>query len=106
MTIEKCNEKVEVIFIENLWYYEPLFFEEDSFVFHKALRCYKDPYFYYPLAVSKTLQCGAKYRFLCIAYSELSERKSSHFACIEIYQPLQGKPYVTRVHKMNFDPVY
>ena len=46
----------------------------------------------------------AKYRFLCI--DTQNWKKVIPFACIEIYQPLQGKPYVTRVHKMNFDPVY
>lgn len=75
------------------WSYQAYLTPRDSFVFYNAVGNHED-YFYVPMAVAKQIVNGTNYKFICIAEPK-TENLSSHFAVVDIYQPLQGEPYVT-----------
>ena len=67
----------------------------DSFIFYNAIGEHPD-YFYRPIAVAKQVVNGTNYRFMTIAEPEQSDL-TPHFAIVEIYQPLEGRAYATKI---------
>lgn len=77
------------------WTYQSYLTPYDSFIFYNAIGDH--PYYFYrPVAVAKQVVNGTNYRFITIAEPK-NNNLSAHFAVVDIYQPLNGKPYVTNI---------
>jgi hypothetical protein len=85
------------------WSYEPFIPYHDLLVFYNAMNRYDDSYQYRLIAMAKREETGMKYRFLCIASPKAIDSTVSHIANIEIYKPVNGMPYATRLHKISVD---
>lgn len=77
------------------WTYQSYLTPYDSFIFYNAIGDHPN-YFYRPVAVAKQVVNGTNYRFITIAEPK-TNNLSAHFAVVDIYQPLNGKPYVTNI---------
>ena len=77
------------------WTYQPYLTPYDSFVFYNAIGKHEN-YFYRPLAVAKQIVNGTNYRFITIAEPK-REEFPPNFAIVDIYQPLNGAPYATKI---------
>lgn len=77
------------------WSYQRYLTPYDSFVFYNAIGKHED-YFYTPVAVAKQIVSGTNYRFICIAEPR-TENLSPHFAIVDVYQPINGDPYLTGI---------
>ena len=71
------------------WQYQPYLTTYDSFIFYNAIGEHPD-YFY------RQVVNGTNYRFMTIAEPEQSDL-TPHFAIVEIYQPLEGRAYATKI---------
>lgn len=77
------------------WSYQAYLTPYDSFVFYNAIGKHDD-YFYTPIAVAKQVVDGTNYRFMCIAEPKQAGL-TPHFAIVDIYKPISGEPYATRI---------
>lgn len=77
------------------WEYQPNITPYEYQVFYTAVRDMQE-YFYYPVAVAIQVVNGINYRFMTIA-DPRDPNLSTHFAVVEIYQPIDGEPYVTKI---------
>ncbi|WP_125143546.1 hypothetical protein [Clostridium transplantifaecale] len=77
------------------WTFQSYLTPYDSFIFYNATGKHED-YFYQPLAVAKQVVNGTNYRFAAIA-EPLKENLSSHFAIIDMHQPIGGEAYTTNI---------
>lgn len=77
------------------WTYQPYLTPYDSFIFYNAIGTHED-YFYRPIAVAKQVVNGTNYRFIAIAEPR-REDLAAHFAVVDIYQPLSGEAYTTKI---------
>lgn len=77
------------------WEYQPYLTPYDSFIFYNAVGRHED-YFYRPIAVARQIVNGTNYRFMTIAEPR-SDEFSPHFALVDIYQPLTGSAYATKI---------
>jgi len=82
------------------WIYEATLSNYEMYLFNFATHTLKN-YNYQPIAVAKLAENAGKFRFLCIARPKFSHNSQSHFACIEVYKPINGFPYATKVHKLD-----
>ena len=87
----------------NGWVYEPTISPYVALLFYNAMLRHYDFFSYTPVAVAKREEIGTKYRYLCIAQARNAPDQDSLFACIEIYKPIAGMPYATRLHRMSQD---
>ena len=85
------------------WIYEPILSPYVSLLFYNTMKRHYDSFYYTPIAVAKREEVGIKYRFLCIAHDKDTPEQDSLFASIEIYKPIAGKPYATRLHRLSQD---
>ncbi len=53
-------------------------------------------YFYTPIAVATQVVNGTNYKFMTIAEPQ-TEDLNPQFAVVDIYQPINGKPYLTSI---------
>lgn len=93
--INYYNDISEVTSMPGSWQYQPYLTTYDSFIFYNAIGEHPD-YFYRPIAVAKQVVNGTNYRFMTIAEPEQSDL-TPHFAIVEIYQPLEGRAYATKI---------
>ena len=93
--INYYNDIPEVTSRPGSWQYQPYLTTYDSFIFYNAIGEHPD-YFYRPIAVAKQVVNGTNYRFMTIAEPEQSDL-TPHFAIVEIYQPLEGRAYATKI---------
>lgn len=77
------------------WDYQPYLTTYDSFIFYNAIGTHED-YFYHPIAVATQVVNGTNYRFMTIAEPREPEL-SAHFAIVDIYKPLDGQAYATKI---------
>lgn len=77
------------------WTYQPYLTTYDSFIFYNAIG-EQDDYFYHPIAVAKQVVNGTNYKFMTIAEPKM-DGLNSHFALVNVYQPISGKAYVTSI---------
>lgn len=77
------------------WTYQSYLTPYDSFIFYNAIGNHPN-YFYRPVAVAKQVVNGTNYRFITIAEPK-TNNLSAHFAVVDIYQPINEKPYVTSI---------
>ena len=77
------------------WSYQPYLTTYDSFVFYNAIGEHPD-YEYRPVAVARQIVNGTNYKFMTIAEPKM-QGLSAHFAVVSIYQPLNGRAYVTDI---------
>ncbi|MDF2540408.1 MAG: hypothetical protein K0S47_126 [Herbinix sp.] len=87
------------------WNYQPFLSHYEMILFQSVIGQHRD-YLYYPVSVARRHEIGTKYRYLCIAKKNHTDSGYDTFANIEIYQPLRGKPYPTRIHRIDFDCFY
>lgn len=85
------------------WVYEPRISPYDALLFYNAMKRHYDLFYYTPIAVAKREEVGTKYRFLCIAHYRNAPEQDSLFARIEVYKPIAGMPYATRLHRLPQD---
>ena len=81
------------------WIYEPTVSPYDALLFYNTMKRYYDQFEYIPIAVAKREEIGTKYRYLCIAQARNAPDHDTLFAGIEIYKPIAGTPYATRLHR-------
>ena len=77
------------------WSYQSYLTPYDSFIFFNAIGRHSD-FFYTPIAVATQVVNGTNYKFMTIAEPQ-TEDLNPQFAVVDIYQPLNGEPYVTRI---------
>ncbi|MGE0076395.1 MAG: hypothetical protein AB7S48_00895 [Bacteroidales bacterium] len=70
---------------------------KDRAVFDEALNGFVGVR-YVPQSVSTQLVSGTNYRFKCLASIPPSE--ALWYAIVQIYAPLQGKPYITHIQPL------
>lgn len=70
---------------------------EDKEVFSQAMNGFVGVH-YTPKEVSKQVVAGMNYRFKCDA--SLPSQPAIWEAIVEIFQPLDGKPYITAIHRI------
>lgn len=85
------------------WNYRPEISYYELLLLYNALKRHESTYSYCPIAVAIREQTGTKYHFLCIAKPLTSPGTTSHFADIEVYKPVKGMPYISRLKRINFN---
>lgn len=85
------------------WIYEPIQSPYDVLLFYNSMKKHIDSFCYTPIAIARREEIGTKYRFLCLAYDKADPDAASQFASIEIYKPMTGLPYPTRLHRLLQD---
>lgn len=85
------------------WIYHCEISNYEALLLYNALKRHKDTFCYHPIAVAKREETGMKYHFLCIAEPTSIHCGNTHFVDIELYKPMAGMPYITRMKKLNFE---
>ena len=83
------------------WVYEPTVSPYDALLFYNTMKRHYDLFDYIPIAVAKREEIGTKYRYFCVAQARNAPDQASLFANIEIYKPIAGMPYATRLHRFS-----
>lgn len=78
------------------WTYSKNISPYDAHIYYSSIGTYDD-YFYIPVAMAKQLVNGTNYKFIAIAEPK-KEHDSPFFAMVEIYKPIHGAPYLTRIY--------
>lgn len=87
------------------WNYESLLTNYEMYLFYYAMRNQINNE-YQPIAIAKHSDFKERFRFLSIAKPKSSTDLRAHFAYIEVYKPVNAMPYVTKIHRIDFDSIY
>jgi len=85
------------------WVFEQKILYYEALIFFNTIKGIMNSYLYDPIAIARHEQYGMKYHFLCIAKPMSSPQLISHFAVIEIFQPVSGIPYATKLLRIEID---
>ncbi|MDF2801359.1 MAG: hypothetical protein K0S61_1262 [Anaerocolumna sp.] len=78
------------------WTYQADVSPYNAYIFYSAIGESED-FIYFPVAVASQIVNGTNYKFIAIVEPK-STTMNSFFALVEIYKPIQGNAYVTKVN--------
>ncbi len=78
------------------WTYQADVSPYNAYIFYSAIGESED-FIYYPVAVASQIVNGTNYKFIAIVESK-SSTMNPFFALVEVYKPIQGNAYVTKVN--------